>query len=108
MVENWNSTAEGLGTHGTANDVIFYARKGRLESNRKEDQEISMLSLHLLQNCLILINTILLEQTIEQQRLYDLLSEEDFRALTPLFHAHVNPYGQFEINLEKPSFLEAA
>jgi len=98
VVENWNST----------NDVIFYARKGRLESNRKEDQEISMLSLHLLQNCLILINTILLERTIEQQRLLEKLSEEDFRALTPLFHVHVNPYGQFEINLEKVSFLEAA
>jgi hypothetical protein len=70
--------------------------------------EISMLCLHLLQNCLILINTLLLERTIEQESLNDLLSDEDFRALTPLFHVHVNPYGVFELSLEKDSFLEAA
>ncbi|MBC8232536.1 hypothetical protein H8E77_23560 [bacterium] len=55
-----------------------------------------------------MINTILLEQTIEQQSLDDLLSDEDLRALTPLFHVNVNPYGVFELPLEKDSFLEAA
>ncbi len=98
VVENWNG----------ANDFIFYGRGGKFETNNPEEMEISMLCLHLLQNCLILINTILLEQTIEQQSLYDLLSEEDKRALTPLFHRHVNPYGIFDISLEKSSFLEAA
>ena len=28
------------------------------------------------------------------------LAGEDFRALTPLIHAHVNPYGRFELNME--------
>ena len=32
----------------------------------------------------------------------------DFRALTPLFYGHINPYGLFELDLEGPSFLEAA
>jgi hypothetical protein len=31
-----------------------------------------------------------------------------FRALTPLFYGHINPYGLFELDLEGPSFLEAA
>jgi hypothetical protein len=29
-------------------------------------------------------------------------------ALTPLFHGHINPYGQFALDLARPSFLEAA
>jgi len=98
VIENWNGT----------NDFIFYGRRGRFETNNPQDMEISMLSLHLLQNCLILINTLLLEQTIERQNMLEQLSPEDMRALTPLFHGHVNPYGLFELDLEKASFLEAA
>ncbi|CEF48966.1 unnamed protein product [uncultured bacterium] len=43
----------------------------------------------------MLINTILVEQTIEREGLWERLSAEDLRALTPLFHGHINPYGQF-------------
>ena len=56
----------------------------------------------------MLINTILVEQTIEQHRLTDKLSVEDLRALTPLFYEHINPYGLFELDLERPSFLKKA
>jgi len=96
VVENWNG----------ANDFLCYGRRGELATNKREDQEITVLSLHLLQNCLILINTILLERTIEAQGMFEKLSIEDLRALTPLFHTHINPYGLFELDLEKPSFLE--
>jgi TnpA family transposase len=40
VIEQWNS----------ANDFIFFARRGEMVSNRREDHEISMLALHLLQN----------------------------------------------------------
>ena len=40
MVENWNS----------ANEFIFFGKGGELASNRREDQEVSMLALHLLQS----------------------------------------------------------
>lgn len=66
------------------------------------------LSLQLLQNCLMLINTILVERTVEQEGLWGRLSAEDLRALTPLFHGHINPYGQFSLDLTRPSFLKAA
>ena len=36
------------------------------------------------------------------------LQDEDRRALTPLFHGHINPYGQFALDLAQPSFLDAA
>lgn len=67
-----------------------------------------MLSLQLLQNCLMLINTILVERTIEQEGLWGRLSADDHRALTPLFHRHINTYGQFTLDLARPSFLKAA
>ena len=98
VIENWNGT----------NDFIFYGRSGRFETNNPQEMEISMLSLHLLQNCLILINTLLLEKTIEEHNLLEKLSPEDMRALTPLFHEHTNPYGLFELDLNKASFLEVA
>jgi len=42
-VENWNS----------ANNFIFYGEHGEFTSNRPADQELSMLSLHLLQISLV-------------------------------------------------------
>jgi TnpA family transposase len=98
VVENWNAT----------NDFLCYARQGELATNSREQQEVVTLSLQLLQNCLMLINTILVERAIEQEGLWERLSAEDFRALTPLFHGHINPYGQFSLDLARPSFLKAA
>lgn len=98
VVENWNAT----------NDFICYGRQGELATNSREQQEVVTLSLQLLQNCLMLVNTILVERTIEQEGLWDRLSAEDLRALTPLFHGHINPYGQFTLDLARPSFLGVA
>lgn len=97
VVERWNG----------ANDFICYGRHGIFATNSREQQEMSTLALQLLQNCLMLINTLLVEQTIERQNLMEGLSVEDLRALTPLFYEHVNPYGFFELDLERPSFLTA-
>lgn len=43
VIEQWNS----------ANDFIFFGRRGEMTSNRRDDHEESMLALHLLQNCLV-------------------------------------------------------
>jgi TnpA family transposase len=98
VVENWTAT----------NDFICYGRQGELATNSREQQEIVTLSLQLVQNCLMLINTLLLERTLERDGLWERLSAEDLRALTPLFHGHINPYGQFTLDLARPSFLEVA
>ena len=63
------------------------------------------MALGLLQNCLMLINTILVERTIEKEQMINRLSSEDLRALSPLFYEHINPYGVFEIDLNRQSFL---
>ena len=51
-----------------ANDFVFFARRGELVSNRSEDHEVSMLALHLLQNCMVYINTLMLQQVLAQPK----------------------------------------
>ncbi len=90
VVEQWNS----------ANDFIFFARRGDMASNRREDHEISMLALHLLQNCMVYINTLMQQQVLAQPQWSGKLTARDLRALTPLIWEHVNPYGRFELDME--------
>jgi TnpA family transposase len=98
VVERWNE----------ANDFLCYGRQGVFATNQREQQEITTLALQLLQNCLMLINTLLVEKTLEQHQLLPHLTDADYRALTPLFYEHVNPYGLFTLDLDRPSLLEAA
>lgn len=91
VIENWNS----------ANGFIFYGRGGEIATNRRDDQEVTMLSLHLLQNCLVYINTLMVQEVLAAPAWEGQLTAEDRRALTPLFYAHVNPYGTFELDLSQ-------
>lgn len=38
--------------------------RGEIQTNRLEDQEIAVLALHLLQNCLVLINTLMIQEVL--------------------------------------------
>jgi TnpA family transposase len=89
VVEHWNS----------ANDFIFFARRGEFSSNRREDQELSMLSLHLLQNCMVYVNTLMVQQILARSAWKGRLTPRDLHALTPLFWGHVNPYGRFDLDM---------
>src|SRR3954451_1030055 len=90
VVEQWNS----------ANDFIFFARRGELSSNRAEDHELSMLSLHLLQNCMVYVNTLMLQQVLARPHWANQLTPRDRHALTPLIWEHVNPYGRYELDMD--------
>ncbi len=90
VIEQWNG----------ANDFVFFAKRGDLASNRHEDHEVSMLSLHLLQNCLVFINTLMLQQVLKRPHWTKRLTAIDLRAITPLIWEHVNPYGRFELDME--------
>jgi TnpA family transposase len=89
VVEHWNS----------ANDFVFFARRGEMSSNRTEDHELSMLSLHLLQNCMVFVNTLMLQQILARPHWASRLTPRDRQALTPLFWEHVNPYGRQELDM---------
>ncbi|WP_440072208.1 Tn3 family transposase [Streptosporangium sp. OZ121] len=98
VVENWNS----------ANDKIFYGREGVLTGADREHAEVSMLTLHLLQSALVFINTQLLQAVLRDPQWAGKLTEEDRRALSPLFWAHVNPYGRFRLDMDTRLDLTAA
>ena len=90
LIEQWNG----------ANDFVFFARRGELVSNHREDHEVSMLALHLLQNCMVYINTLMLQQVLAQPHWGRKLTPRDLSALTPLIWEHVNPYGRFELDMD--------
>ena len=89
VVENWNS----------ANGFIFYGRSGELASNRLDEQEVSALSMHLLQIALVYINTRMFQYVLIENGWLDRMTPEDLRALTPLIYNHVNPYGTFRLDM---------
>lgn len=91
VVETWNS----------ANTEIFYGKRSDLTGPDREEQEISMLALHLLQSSLVHINTMLVERILSEPEWADRLTDDDRRALTPLFWTHVNPYGKFTLNMDE-------
>ena len=91
VVENWNS----------ANGYVFYGRNSELASNRREDQELSILALHLMQISLVYINTLMIQQVLADPQWLNQLQERDLRGLTPLIYAHVNPYGLVHLNMHE-------
>ena len=90
VIETWNS----------ANGVIFYGKSSELTGSDKESQEVSMLALHLLQSALVHVNTLLLQQILAEPKWSGRMTEEDRRALSPLFWTHVNPYGRFVLDMD--------
>ena len=58
-----------------------------------------LLSLHLLQNCMVYINTLMLQQVLGRPHWAKRLTPRDHHALTPLIWEHVNPYGRYELDM---------
>ena len=69
VVEQWNG----------ATDFVFFARRGEMASNRREDHEISMLSLHLIQNCMVYINTLMIQKVLARPRWQQAMTPRDYR-----------------------------
>jgi TnpA family transposase len=91
VVENWHS----------GGDFIFYGKGGEIQKNQPQEQEIAILSLHLLQNCLVYINTLKIQHVLQEKEWADQMAAEDYRALTPLIYNHINPYGEFRMDLDQ-------
>ncbi|CCQ50973.1 COG4644: Transposase and inactivated derivatives, TnpA family [Crocosphaera watsonii WH 8502] len=91
VVESWNN----------ANSLIFFGKGKEVQTNRLEDQEVAVLSLHLLQSALVYVNTLMVQEVLLEPKWIEMMQSEDFRGLTPLFWSHVNPYGIFRLNLDE-------
>jgi len=91
LVEHWHS----------ATRFIFFGRQSVLTSARRDDQVVSALSLHLLQNSLVYVNTLMLQQVLAQSSWQQRMTDRDWQGLTPLFWQHINPYGEFRLDLDQ-------
>ena len=89
VIEHWNSAVE----------FIFYGKDSELTGDDREDQEISMLAMHLLQSSLVLVNTLIIQQILAEPEWAKRLTDQDKKALTALTWEHVNPYGTFHIDM---------
>jgi len=91
VIENWNG----------ANNFILYGTGGEFATNDLENQEFTMLALHLLQIGLVYINTLMIQRVLSEPAWVQRLLPDDLRALTPLLYAHVTPYGTFRLDMSK-------
>ncbi|CAA9499183.1 MAG: Mobile element protein [uncultured Rubrobacteraceae bacterium] len=91
VVENWNAT----------NSFIFYGKGGEIATNRLDDQEVSVLSLHLLQLSLVYVNTLMIQEVLAAPAWSGRLTDEDFRAPSPLLYGYVSAYGRFDLDINK-------
>ncbi|MBE9228587.1 Tn3 family transposase, partial [Phormidium sp. LEGE 05292] len=65
-----------------------------------------VLSLHLLQICLVYINTLMMQRILSEKDWLKLMHRDDFRALTPLTWGHINPYGTFRLDLDERLLID--
>jgi TnpA family transposase len=90
VIENWNS----------ANGCICYGNGGELATNRRDDQELAILCLHLLQASLVYMNTLMIQQVLDDPGTGIALGADDLRGLSPLLWSPV-PYGEFHLDLDE-------
>lgn len=89
-IERWNAT----------NSFVFFGKSGEISTNRLEEQEVSVLSLRLLQICLVYVNTLMIQRVLADSDWLSRMTPRDLSALTPLIFHHINPYGTFDLDME--------
>ena len=78
-----------------------YGNSGEIASNRRDEQELAVLALHLLQSALVYVNTLMIQDVLGGDGWDSPLTDDDLPALTPLFWTHVNPYGAFRLDMRR-------
>ncbi len=86
--------------------LIFFGGGGDIPSNRRDEQELSVLCLGVLQAAMVYINTLMLQDILHHPAWADRPTAEDKRGITPLIWGHVVPHG--EIRLDMGRRLELA
>ena len=90
VMENWHSATKFVG----------FGRGGEISTNRREDQEVSIQALHLLQNCMVYVNTQMYQSVLASPDWRGRMQTADYRGITPLIYGHVNPYGRYDLDLK--------
>ena len=67
IIANWNS----------ANDFIYYGRRGQISTNDVDAQESAILAMHLLQSCLVYVNTLMVQEVLAEPKWFERMMPED-------------------------------
>ncbi|MET7635739.1 Tn3 family transposase [Streptomyces sp. NPDC005499] len=91
-----------------ANSMIAYGKGGEIASNRRDEQEMFVLYLRILQSALVYVNPLMLQEVLGESEWVEVLTPTDRRGLTPLFWSHVRPYGEANLDMDARLLLAAA
>jgi TnpA family transposase len=80
-------------------DFIFFGKLGEMATNSIDDMELSVLCLHLLQVSMVYINTLLIQEVLSEPAWRNRMTPTDWRAMSAMIHAHINPYGIFQLDM---------
>jgi TnpA family transposase len=97
VVEDWNQ----------ANEIICYGKRGEIATNQRDEQELVVICLHILQAAMVYINTLMIQDLLADPEWSAILTDEDSRSLTPLFWLHMLPYGEVKLNMSRRLQLSA-
>lgn len=95
VVESWNG----------ANAQIHYGKAGDIASNRRDEQEMSVLCLHILQAAMVYLA---IQEVLAEPEWARTFTPTDYRGLTPLIWAHVAMHGEFKLNMNTRLTLGSA
>ena len=79
--------------------VIHFGNGGDLATNRRDEQELGVLCLRVLQAAVTFVNTLMIQDVLSDPDWAGALAAEDKRGLTPLFWSHLAPYGQVKLDM---------
>jgi len=92
----------GEGRHGLSR-AVFHGQRGELRQRYREGQEDQLSALGLVVNCIVLWNTIYMDQALTQLYVEGLRPDDtDVARLSPLGHEHVNFLGRYSFELPEP------
>jgi TnpA family transposase len=93
--ESWNS----------GNAVVYFGKGGDIPGNRRDEQELVVLCLRMVQASITYLNTLLIQDVLADGSIE--LGDEDRRGITPLFWSHISPYGEVKVDMTRRISLHA-
>jgi TnpA family transposase len=93
--ESWNA----------GNSIIYFGKGGDIPANRRDEQELSVLCLRVLQAAVVYLNTLMVQDVLDEGLVE--LGADDRRGLTPLFWTNIAPYGEVRLNMNNRLTLRA-
>ncbi|GAA2858054.1 Tn3 family transposase [Streptosporangium fragile] len=96
VAESWNA----------GNSIIYFGKGGDIPANRRDEQELSVLCLRVLQAAVVYLNTLMVQDVLDEGLVE--LSADDQRGLTPLFWSNIAPYGEVRLNMNNRLAFGAA